>query len=280
MKWGQIKTIFILCFLVLDIFLLTQYMEKNQEPGEFKDQETSSFDDEMKRKNINLDNIPTEAGPSAFIQANRYKFTEEDIKQLKNQEANTQNDFLVSKFEEPIPIPSGLSEEDINAFLSKNILYGDQYTFWNWNEEKNILLFFQTYNGNTIYYNKGGMLMIFLNEDGEMDSYAQTMLTDIELGEEKEVSQPKATIKVLNNNDNLYTNDEITDMKLGYHTLVPFESGLQVFVPTWKISINDNRTYFVNAIGAQIISRDETTFIEEIIDSVQVNESNSGSEES
>ncbi|SET15781.1 Two-component signal transduction system YycFG, regulatory protein YycI [Salinibacillus kushneri] len=281
MKWGQIKTIFIICFLVLDYFLLTQYLSKaNSEPQALPDEEAASFQDELDARNINYEKIPSEAEKTTFISANQYQFTKKDIASLNDQKVVNDGDIIVSTFEEPISIPEELSEEELNNFLDQNILFGDEYQFWSWNKDQNILLFFQSYNDKTIYFNKAGMLMIFLNDNNEMEYYAQTRLSDIEIGEEREVSQPLETLEVLSNNDQLFTNDEITKMKLGYQTLVPFENG-QVFVPTWEISINDERTYFVNAIEARSISRDEEQFIKEIRDTVEtIRQRDTGSDES
>ena len=47
MQWGQIKVLFILSFLVLDIFLLNQFMEKQQasELGPIATANSEDFED-------------------------------------------------------------------------------------------------------------------------------------------------------------------------------------------------------------------------------------------
>src|SRR5699024_1070849 len=63
------------------------------------------------------------------------------------------------------------------------------------------------------------------------------------------------------------TGDEITKISIGYHTVVPLANGVQVFVPTWKITVNDEQYYFVNAIEGIVFPGDETEFFKQVIDS-------------
>ncbi|QHS23802.1 hypothetical protein GWK91_12970 [Virgibacillus sp. MSP4-1] len=281
MKWGQIKSIFIICFLVLDTFLVTQYLNKmNSEPQALPNQEISTIEDELNRMNVDYENVPSEAESAAYISAGRYQFTEKDVKSLNNQDVVNEGDMIVSTFENPISVPEEATRDDLSMFLDQMVLYGDEYTFWSWNEEHNIMLFFQSYNDQTVYFNKAGMLMVFLNKNHEVEYYAQTRLTNIELGEEKEMSQPIETLRSLIRNNHLYSGDRISNMQLGFHTLVPLDNGIQVFVPTWEITINKEKTYFVNAIDAQSISRDEEEFIEEVKNNVEtIRQRDTGSDE-
>ncbi|MBB6454451.1 regulatory protein YycI of two-component signal transduction system YycFG [Salirhabdus euzebyi] len=281
MQWGQIKTIFIICFLILDIYLITQVLAKESEPGELFNPETTSIREELEEKNINIENIPESSKKATYISASWHSFTEEELQTIKNQTVMNAGDMIIADFNEPIVLSEDITVEEVTRKVTENILYSDKYVFWGWDEEKNIMLFFQQHNGQPIYYNKGGMLYIQLNEENEMVSYGQTMLEEITLqSEETDVSKPIEAVEVLLENNKIFSGDHISSMELGYHTFFPFDNGVQVFVPTWKVIVNNNQTHFINAMEGQIISKDEDEFITEIQQSIEKVRSTIGSEES
>src|SRR5699024_2661317 len=75
---------------------------------------------------------------------------------------------------------------------------------------------------------------------------------------------PMRAIETLYNANELFAGDEITRVNIGFHTRVPFESDVQVFVPIWKITVNDEKNFFVNAIEGFIFSTDEEVFFDEV----------------
>ncbi|MDY0394694.1 two-component system regulatory protein YycI [Virgibacillus halophilus] len=66
-------------------------------------------------------------------------------------------------------------------------------------------------------------------------------------------------------NNQLNSGDEVSEIKIGYHTVVPLTNGVQVFAPTWKLTVNDKRSYFVNAIEGVVISKDDVSFLGEAV---------------
>src|SRR5690625_7676190 len=52
-------------------------------------------------------------------------------------------------------------------------------------------------------------------------------------------------IEKLYNSSELNVGDNVTTVDIGFHTRVPLENGVQVFVPVWKITVDDERHYFV-----------------------------------
>src|SRR5699024_2505173 len=74
--------------------------------------------------------------------------------------------------------------------------------------------------------------------------------------------------------------EQCMSMSLGYHTIAPLPDGVQVFVPTWKVTVNDERNYFVNAIEGFIFWGKDEDFLEETMEeySEKVRSSESESE--
>lgn len=266
MQWGQIKTLFILCFLVLNIFLFQQFLVK-KEQSELGSIPESTIEDKLAAEHIVHEDLPEGTEKESYITAKRKQFTEKDIENIgssDNQEVRILNgNVIASEFEDPIPLNPESTDIEIAQMMKEYVKFSDKYVFWQWNKDLNTIIFFQKYNNKPIYYNQGGLLLITLNEDNEMVSYVQTLLEDIEpQGEEKELVKPLQAVETLYYQSELLYEDEITEGVLGYHTLVLNEAAL-VFAPTWKISVNEERSYFVNAVLGNFFASNDINFIKE-----------------
>lgn len=267
MQWGQIKTLFILSFLILDLFLLQQFITKTDDAELEQLDENTSAAEQLNLENIDTSDIPAEQPPMAFINGRRADFSEEDLNALDAMEGidpslYNENSLYV-KFEEPIPVEAEDEGEEIMDKVEDFVLYDDQYSYWGKNDEHQVILFFQKNNNSTIYFNESGLLM-FLVEEGEITGYYQTRLGDIEKESEKsELLQPIQAVYQLYDNGEITSEDKITDMVVGYHSQIQGDSnGIQVFAPTWKITVNNKDIHFVTATTeGRILEENENEFI-------------------
>ncbi|WP_181347372.1 two-component system regulatory protein YycI [Thalassobacillus sp. CUG 92003] len=273
MQWGQIKTLFIISFLVLDLFLLQQFMDKQSQQGGTLEEDT--VEDRLNEQNIGISEVPEEYSSPSFISASRSTYSEEDQEQLE--ELENQNytlvdeDLLVSEFQEPVDVDTSDSDTIIDA-VQENVPFSSQYSYWGMNEEQDTVLFFQKANNQTVYYNEGGLIVLFV-EDGQITRYAQTRLGDVEtLDEDKSLIAPLNTVELLLNEGNISSGDEITNISIGYHSkanLDPDDNNtLQVLAPTWKVTVNDEDDYFVNAADGVILEITESDFITSTLDNM------------
>ncbi|GAA0468963.1 two-component system regulatory protein YycI [Alkalibacillus silvisoli] len=259
MQWGQIKTLFIISFLILNVFLAQQFLEKISETN-LEMLAQTSFEDQLEAQEIEIGDLPERGEREVYISSSTYEFNDDDIEELEesfdHQQINLLNDdTIIGVFDEPIEI------NDEYEGLLGNIYQGDQYELWGEYGDE-LLLFFQVQNDRQIFFNNSGLLAVKLNEDGEAVYYGQRLLDEpIVQSEEQTVLDPINAIEVLYSNV-LQSQDEVTAMSLGYHTLV--EEGRQIFTPTWKITINDEDSYFVNAIEGQLIPNEEEEFVQAI----------------
>jgi len=271
MQWSQIKTLFILCFLVLDVYLLFQFFDKQSEADiGVLERQDSPIEEQLEAENIKVPKLPEDVPDESFLSVKPKTFTEDELKKLedfKNQEAIVINsNFILSEFKDPVALPSGGTNDKIEALVKKSILFSEEYKFWNWNEDMNVLIFFQEKAERPIFFNQNGMILVFLNDDNEMIFYIQTMLGKAEpRAEKKTLIKPIKAIETLYKANELKAGDEITKVDIGFHTRVPLENGIQVFVPTWKVSVNDEKEYFVNAIEGFVFSGDEDKFLTDVI---------------
>lgn len=272
MQWGQIKTIFILTFLVLDVFLFIQFYERQKQADiPFLESRDSPIEDKLANDNIKIpEELPTAQEKEPFISVSQKMFTEEDLNQVaKKADLDIRvinQTFILSKLHEPLKLSDEASEEEILNAVTPMMLYPDQYEYWDWNKDLNILVFFQKKQERPIYFNQSGLVLFFLNDENEIVFFTQTMLGDERSRQDKKsLIQPMIAIETLYNTNELRFGEEITKVEIGFHSRVPLADGVQVFVPAWKITVNDERNYFVNAIEGFVFSSHENEFLEDIM---------------
>jgi regulatory protein YycI of two-component signal transduction system YycFG len=276
MQWSQIKTLFILCFLILNIFLSIQFINKQKEADVSElDKEEVTFEDTLESERIKMKDIDTDVKKAPYIKASQKEFSESEQKALANLKGQDltviDNNFIVSKFDDPVPLSSQFKESDLDSFMKSNMLFADDFVYWGLNEEMNVLVFFQEQTGLPIYFNQHGLLLVYLNDDNEAIFYTQTLLDDPQpQGKKKTLNKPKQAVETLYKRNYLYPGDEVTNVKMGYYTRILSE-GLQVFAPTWKVSVTEEkdgheRVYFVNAIEGLVLDSEDVEFLETAID--------------
>ena len=97
MDWSRIKTIFIIAFLILDLFLLSQLTTKHK-TNQFELKSNTSVEESLKTDGIVYDELPKETIRDQYMSANTKIFTEEDIAELKstgNQHVYTEDGTVI-----------------------------------------------------------------------------------------------------------------------------------------------------------------------------------------
>lgn len=230
------------------------------------------FEDGLAAEDITIGELPESGKKASYVSAERYLLTEEDKKSLEESLTNQNiaiinNQTIISEFIEPVSVGLDNDESTVMETLAEFVIYDDVYELWKYDEEENVLLFFQKQNDRTVLFNKAGVLYVKLNENQEAVSYYQTLLNEVRVqGDEQTVVDPMNAVEsVFNSNEVLRPEDHISDMKLAYHSLLALKGEEQVFTPTWVIEINDGERYaFVNAMEGQTIPTDEEVYMEEI----------------
>ncbi len=273
MHWGQIKTLLILSFLVLDVYLFIQFLDKKDQADiGILEQQSSTIEERLKAEDITFKDLPEQEYEEAFISVKQQLLDKDELSSYKRSELqNTylfNKNFIMSHIKDPIKLDEDASEDSIEKIFQELVYYPEEYSYWNWNKEMNVLIFFQNKMDRPIYYNQNGLVLLFLNNQNEVTFYTQTMLGEPEpIAEKKKLMKPIRAIETLYQDSELQSGDNITKVNIGFHTRNPFESGVQVFAPIWKVNVNEEKDYFVNAIEGFTFSTDEQDFLEEVIDS-------------
>lgn len=271
MQWDQIKTLLILSFLILNIYLLVQFTEKQEQADlSVLEHTESTIEDQLEAENIKIPNLSNKKYNETFISVEPKLIVNDELKKLKeleNQDNEViQNTLIVSKIDEPIKVSEKSNQENLNNLLDELVLFPDNYSFWEWNEQANMIVYFQEKFDRPIYYNQSGLVLLYLNEQNEITHYTQTVLGEDEKNEDsRDLITSMRAIETLYDSDKLKSNDEITSVEMGFHTRVPLDSGVQVFAPTWEVEVNEESRYFVNAIEEVIFASEHEKFFKETL---------------
>ncbi|WP_042354554.1 two-component system regulatory protein YycI [Bacillus rubiinfantis] len=254
MDWSKIKTIFIITFLILDVYLLFQFM-KIRDANKYEVISQTSFEEKLKADEIKYGELPKTLMKAQYLSAKPRIFTEEDVAKLKGQRAILEepSTTLIVNLEKPLQLSSKLESADVTAFLKENILYGDHYQFWEKDEKQQTLTYFQQFENYPLYQNMNGRIVFKYNAKNQIVSYQQNYLEGMEeLTAKEEILPPLKAIEKLYQKGMLKPKSKITKVELGYSTLVKFAAS-QVLAPTWRLEVNNKDSLFVNAFEGQII---------------------------
>ena len=80
MQWGQIKTLLILSFLILDIYLFAQVLEKKEQADlTILEQEPSTIEEQLSAESITIEELPEEIEEETYISVHQKLFTDEEL---------------------------------------------------------------------------------------------------------------------------------------------------------------------------------------------------------
>lgn len=274
MDWSKIKTIFIISFLILDIYLMYEFFKildaSQYEVVKAENQET--IEDRLMADEIDYDTLPKGYVEDNYLKAKPKIFNTNDLNTsiLEDQSPVIRKDgtIIESTLDEPIEISDKFIPE-LNNFIKNHILYGEDYRFWEQSKDDTMIIYYQNYEGKTLFENDNGKLIFNINEENEIDSYSQTYLEEIEkLSKSEKLIQPIKAIEALYDKGLLKPKSSITEPELGYYTLVPPSDTpqVQVLKPAWCFVVsgkNGKEKLFVSAFEGEIVEfKDKTTTVE------------------
>ncbi|MDM5329554.1 two-component system regulatory protein YycI [Neobacillus sp. CF12] len=254
MDWSKIKTIFILTFLILDVYLLFQFM-KIRDANKYEFITEASIEETLELNEISYKELPKAPIKDQYLSAKPKMFTKEDTEKLKDQIAllKEPSTTLQVKLDKPIALNTKFEAAELTSFVRDNVLYGDQYQFWKKSDKKNTIVYFQHYDNMTLYENLSGMITFQIDDKNQIVSYEQTYLEDIaKMTDKEEILPPLKALETLHQKGVLKSKSKITKVELGYSTLIQLAAS-QALAPTWRFVVNENESLYVNALEGQII---------------------------
>ncbi|MBM7095394.1 two-component system regulatory protein YycI [Bacillus sp. H-16] len=261
MDWSRAKTILIVTFFCLNVFLVYQLIEKRSDSSQLGVMAQPSFQDLLQNQNLEIELSDPSRTPTGYhVTGFPRAFNEEEVKvdyEGQEVEIDRQEYEIVVELEESHRlIPSNLSGS-VNAFLGGNLLNGDEYAFGYFNEEEGYIRAFQTHKDELLRYLSGDShVKLEVNEDMEIERYSQRYL-DLtpQLEQEQELISPLQAIEALIEANLVGTDLTIDDddVELGYYNVYQNEvSAPEFYAPMWRIMLDDRYRY-VNALDGDVV---------------------------
>lgn len=253
MDWSKIKTIFIITFLILDVYLLFQFLQI-RDANKYELVTEATFEEKLKADEIKYVDFPKAPIKNQYLSAKPKIFNKGDLAKLKGKSLLLKNGTSIQMIlDKPLQLSTKFEPAELADLLKENVLYGDHYQFWEENKKRKTITYFQEYDNFPLYQNINGMITFHINSDNQIVSYEQTYLEGMEkLTAKEEILPPLKAIETLHQKGILKSKSNITKIELGYSTLIQLTAS-QVLAPTWRFVVNDKDSLFVNAFEGQII---------------------------
>jgi regulatory protein YycI of two-component signal transduction system YycFG len=258
--WNKTKTIFIVVFAILNVFLFSLYMNRINGFDKLEVLGEDSIEDRLSGDDITYGELP-EIKRASNVSGELKPVDPAELRELSGQTPRISDEHrLVSQLDEPFSLEDGDGKLSFKDFLEEYVPQGEDYTLWEVDQENRTATFFQEIDGNTIYYNENSTLTVQWNEDREATGYEQTMVHNlVEFDVEKDLYSPIQAINALYRSSGvLKPGSNITDVELGYSPIVQLTQ-TQVFAPTWHIHIEledgTSADHFVNAVDGKVLDK-------------------------
>lgn len=262
MDWSKTKTIFIIVFSILNVFLYSVYINNYNEEQELEVLGESNIESDLKNANISIGNLPVSTEKVTYVSGKINTFDNFDFDQVtKNQIITVSDNMIIEGTMKKPEKLDALNEKTLTEFLKRTVFKGEEYRLWQINKSAREATFFQVMNDKTIFYNQSATIKVYWSEKEEITNYEQTMFGSLKaVGEKSTLIKPIQAIKTIFEKGYLKDHTTISFVNLGYSTLVPLTE-TQVLSPTWHIRAmvpdengrKKQQDFFVNAVDNQIL---------------------------
>ncbi|MCC3359002.1 two-component system regulatory protein YycI [Bacillus sp. REN16] len=254
MDWSKTQSLFIIVFLILNVFLGYQLAQK-RDSSQIDALAELTTDEELANEEIKYEALPKEPKELSYISGKVQIFTEDDVKNLKNQEVTIETaGVLKGEFKDPIKV-SLTDQLKIQQFVKDHLLSGEKYSVWSIDEEAGIIVLVQQHKNYKVF-GISGVIYLYVNDDHEAISYEQTLIPEFKEHEPEELITPLATLGNLLDNNHLKSGSHVSKVEIGYYPLLPYSES-QLLAPAWHVVIDDEKEIYVNAIEGQILNKTE-----------------------
>lgn len=256
MDWSRLKTVFIIAFLILNVFLFIQLVDK-QKLNQLEVKTGVSLEENMKNDGIEYGDLPKEPVNDQYMSANTKEFAEQEVNALEDQAVIVKDGSVIQAgLNDPVKIGKKFDLTELDQFVKNNILYGNDYGYGHYDKEEKTITYYQKYKDKLFFMNRSAHLVFYFNDDHEVYAYEQTMLEMIEpINDKEEVLSAMRAIESLYRKGTLKPNSKIVRTEIGYYTVVNMES-TQVLTPTWYFVVErdgETEQLLVNAFEGQVI---------------------------
>jgi regulatory protein YycI of two-component signal transduction system YycFG len=250
MDWSRAKTILILSFLLLDMFLAYQIINvKNriQETAPQGELTPSSLDDLLKTRHIRMDaEVPKETPDMHYINV-RFTpiadYTEQLIGQRLEQQKGNE---IIALFQQPVPLSSTSNSADIMKDMGNSIAFSQDYRYDKERSTADMKRFLQVSRTFPLF----SAPLDIVVDHGRAIGYRQIHVQVINQGVGRKMITALTAVRSLIDNGYIRYGEEISGISLGYYGHI-YDADVQVLAPVWRV-VHTHDTHYVNGITGAV----------------------------
>ncbi|WP_373762913.1 two-component system regulatory protein YycI, partial [Jeotgalibaca porci] len=245
MDYKRVQIILIITFSILNLYLLTVFLEKD-DAFNFGDSSTTvNLEEGLRNDNIQSPELSRENEEIAVIKTDKNMFLRENASSLKNQTTRMDNNLLFSVLSDPIELDFETKDLTLTNRLkplqefkdSGNVLEGAKYDFISY-QELNQRIYYVQHSEEGVPIADGTATLVFhLNADNEVISYEQTYVGDSEAqGRLRTVISEQTAIESLYLNNQIPDDSTIRLLTLSYYQTLSLKD-MNIYSPMWYVEI-------------------------------------------
>lgn len=252
MDWSRTKSIFIMTFLLLNLFLAYQLKEKNS-ANEISLITEAPTQEILSQMNVVIeDELIDEHEEGSHIVGKKLPLEEFKSNNTNNQDiTELSHTTILSVLKRPFPLNMDQLQDNLKQFMSMYVAKSNHYAFGRYDKEKRAIYMMQVHDGKLMYSSDDAPLVLHIDNEMRIVSYEQSLFEVDEAGDAQEFLPALKAIEVLLNEKVIAVNDTISSIDLSYYSFFRPRGNVQVFAPMWQIRINES-DYLVNAIDGSI----------------------------
>ncbi|MCF6515584.1 hypothetical protein GSH19_05380 [Lactobacillus sp. S2-2] len=255
MDFKKIQQIFLVAFILIDMFLFVMYQQNSNIQSDNTQTSNETVLKEMRRVKINFDNPSNKTSNGYYLSAVKNTNLAKQVNKLNNQQIKTSKYEIHSTLNQPISINPNDPSESIDQLLKRNnfILDGTSYKYNQDLSSKSQIVYTQKSYGLDFF----GSKIIFNVKDNQVTSYVQNNLIDVKVLKEKAptISAEKA-ITLLYQYNGIQDDSSILWSRLTYTKSLKIQNS-GVYIPTWLIALKkDNQVEYkkINAFDGSVVN--------------------------
>lgn len=235
MDWGRAKSVLIFSFLMLNILLgyqlwldIREQLNANVNSAELPADKLLI----MQQKRISLAaNLPSETPALG------------DLTYLLHSESRSQKK---TKLKNPADTAFIFNKSELKKAFGQEIAEIDLYAYDLLGSSEGVFVMYRIVDGYPVF----NVRLELFNSNLKITAYQQDRMELVSRGEAKQVLPANKVVASL---IETYLEDgsTISDIQLGYYGQI-FDSDKQVSAPTWRVMLEDGKTYYVNAISGEV----------------------------
>ncbi len=245
MDYKRVQIILIITFSILNLYLLTVFLEKDDAFNFGDSSSTVNLEEGLRNDNIQSPELSRENEEIAVIKTDKNMFLRENASSLKNQTTRMDNNLLFSVLSDPIELDFETKDLTLTNRLkplqefkdSGNVLEGAKYDFISY-QELNQRIYYVQHSEEGVPIADGTATLVFhLNADNEVISYEQTYVGDSEAqGRLRTVISEQTAIESLYLNNQIPDDSTIRLLTLSYYQTLSLKD-MNIYSPMWYVEI-------------------------------------------